>query len=150
MSQSLTNNLIHLTFSTKFHQPFLNSEIEKELFPYLSKIFRSTDSPVISINGTKDHIHILFSLSKKIALCSVIERVKKNSSKWIKTKGTKYKNFRWQNGYAAFSVDQSNIERIKKYITNQKIHHQKRIFREEYLLLVKKYKMPYDEKYLWD
>jgi putative transposase len=150
MSQSLTNNLIHLTFSTKYHLPFLNSEIEKELFPYLSKIFRSKDSPVISINGHIDHIHVLFALSKKIALCSVIEVVKKNSSKWIKTKGIKYKKFCWQNGYAAFSVDQINIERIKKYITNQKVHHQIRSFKEEYLLLVKKYKIPYDERYMWD
>ena len=150
MSQSLTNLLIHLTFSTKFHQPFLSTDIEKELFPYLSKIFRSYDSPVISINGNLDHMHILFSLSKKFALCSVIEAVKKNSSKWIKTKGTRYKNFHWQNGYAAFSVDQSNVERIKKYITNQKIHHQKKTFKEEYLLLVKKYNMKYDERYMWD
>jgi REP element-mobilizing transposase RayT len=150
MSQSLTNLIIHLTFSTKFHQPFITTDIEKELFPYLSKIFRSYNSPVISINGTSDHIHILFILSKKSTLCSVIEAVKKNSSKWIKTKGTKYKNFRWQNGYAAFSVDQSNIERIKNYITNQKIHHQKKSFREEYLLLAKKYEMPFDERYMWD
>ena len=150
MSQSLTNNLIHLIFSTKFHQPFLDSDIEKELYPYLSKIFRSLDSPVISINGVKDHIHILFALSKKIALCSVIEAVKKNSSKWIKTKGTKYKKFQWQNGYSAFSIDQSNIERIKRYITNQKKHHQKRTFKEEHLLIVKKYNMPYDERYMWE
>ena len=110
MPRSLTNNLIHLIFSTKFHQPILDSKIDKELYPYLSKIFSSYDSPVISINGHIDHIHVLFSLSKKIALCSVIEGVKKNSSKWIKTKGSKYKNFHWQNGYAAFSVDESNID----------------------------------------
>ena len=150
MSQSLTNILIHLTFSTKFHKPYLMADIEKELFPYLSKIFRSHDSPVILINGHIDHIHILFAQSKKTALCSVIEAVKKNSSNWIKTKGIRYKNFHWQNGYAAFSVDHTNIERIKRYITNQKIHHQKNSFREEYLLLVKKYKMPYDERYMWD
>ena len=104
----------------------------------------------IAINGTVDHVHILFTLSKKIALCSVIEAVKKNSSKWIKTKGNKYKSFYWQNGYAAFSVDQSNIGRIKKYITNQKIHHEKKSFREEYLLMIKKYNMIYDERYMWD
>jgi len=150
MSQSLTNNLIHLIFSTKLHHPYINSEIEKELFPYLSKLFCSNDSSVISINGTKDHIHVLFALSKKTALCRVIEVAKKNSSKWIKTKGNKFKKFRWQNGYAAFSVDQLNIERIKKYISNQKSHHQKRTFKEEYLLLVKRYNLPYDERYMWD
>jgi len=150
MSQSLSNILIHLIFTTKFHHPYLNPEIEKELFPYLSKIFRTQNSTVISMNGTNDHIHILFALSKKIALCRVIEEVKKNSSKWIKTKGSKYKNFQWQNGYGAFSVDQSNKQRIKNYISNQKIHHRKRSFREEYLVLVKKYNLPYDERYMWD
>ena len=86
MPQNLAKILIQLAFSTKHHQPLIDSELEQQLFPYMAKIFRECDSPGLVMNGTKDHIHVLFLLSKKIALCDVIEDVKKNSSKWAKTK----------------------------------------------------------------
>ncbi len=150
MPQSLAKIFIHLTFSTKQRKPLIRPEIEKELFPYIATIFRECDSPSIVINGVSDHIHVLFLLSKKIPLCDVIEAVKKNSSKWIKTKSIEYKNFYWQNGYGAFSVSQSNVETVKKYIARQKIHHKNKEFKEEYLQLLKKYEVEYDERYVWD
>ena len=150
MAQSLSKIFIHLTFSTKHHQPLIDPELEQELFPYMAKIFRENDSPSLAINGTRDHIHILFLLSKKIPLCDVIEEVKKSSSKWAKTKGIRYRNFYWQNGYGAFSIGQSNVEAVKNYIARQKIHHQKKSLKEEFLQLLKKYKIEYDERYLWD
>ena len=116
----------------------------------MAKIFRECDSPSIAINGTNDHIHVLFLLSKKIALCDVIEEVKKNSSKWAKTKGMRYNKFYWQNGYGAFSIGQSNVDAVKKYIAQQKIHHERKSFKEEFLQLLKKYDIEYDERYVWD
>ena len=150
MPQSLTKIFVHLTFSTKHRQPLIKTEIENELFPYIAKIFRECDSPILAINGISDHIHVLFLLSRKTPLCDVIEEVKKNSSKWIKTKGTEYKNFYWENGYGAFSVSQSKVDRVKSYIAKQKIHHKKKDFKEEYLQLLKKYEIEYDERYVWD
>ena len=150
MPQSLAKILIHLTFSTKHHQPLIDIELEQQLFPYMAKIFRECDSPSLAINGTKDHIHVLFLLSKKIALCDVIEEVKKNSSKWAKTKGMRYSKFYWQNGYGAFSIGQSNVDAVKKYIAQQKMHHERKSFKEEFSQLLKKYDIEYDEQYVWD
>lgn len=116
----------------------------------MAKILRENESPSLTINGVADHVHILFLLSRKHALCDVVEEVKKSTSKWIKTKGNFYKNFYWQNGYGAFSVSQSNVEVVKKYIEDQKEHHRRKSFKEEYLGLLKKYHVDYDEKYVWD
>lgn len=80
----------------------------------------------------------------------LLEEIKSNSSKWIKTKGSEFKDFYWQNGYGAFSVNPTEIEIVKKYIINQKEHHQKRSFQEEYLAFLNKYNIEYDEKYLWE
>ena len=102
------------------------------------------------INSVADHAHVLFHLSKNHPLCSVIEVVKKDLSKWIKTKGKAYRNFHWQNGYGAFSVSQSNVDEVIKYIEDQKEHHRKRTFQEEFRAFLKKYQMRYDERYVWD
>jgi REP element-mobilizing transposase RayT len=150
MPQSLVKIYVHLTFSTKNRQPIIDPKIESELFPYMAKIFRENDSPSLTINGIEDHVHCLFLLSKKIPICDVVEEVKKSSSKWIKTKGVEYKNFYWQHGYGAFSVSQSGIEAVKNYIARQKIHHRKKTFKAEFVELLKKYEIDYDERYVWD
>ena len=107
MPQSLAKVYIHLVFSTKYRVNLIDEKIEAELFPYLATIFRENDSPSLAINAAWNHVHSLFLLSRKVALCDVIEEVKKSSSKWIKTKGAQYRKFYWQNGYGAFSVSQS-------------------------------------------
>jgi REP element-mobilizing transposase RayT len=150
MPQSLSRILVHIVFSTKHRQPLINPEIENELFPYMASIFHEYESPAIMINGAEDHVHILCVLSRKIALSDLIEKVKKSSSKWIKTKGAAYKNFYWQNGYGAFSIGESGVEALKKYIADQKEHHRKKTFQEELREFFKLYKIEYDEKYVWD
>ena len=150
MAQSLSRVYLHAIFSTKNRKALIDSSIEKELYSYMSKIFRECDSPSLIINGTEDHAHILFMLSRKTPICVVIENVKKGSSKWIKTKGPEYRNFYWQNGYGVFSIGQSNIGALKEYISKQKIHHQKKSFRDEYLQFLKKYNIDYDERYVLD
>jgi putative transposase len=150
MPQSLAKVYLHITFSTKYRQPMIKSDVENELHKYLASIGRANDSPSIAINGVSDHIHILCVLSRKITISKLVEELKKSSSKWIKTKGSNYKDFYWQNGYGVFSVSQSGVDVVKKYIQNQKEHHKKKSFQEEYLDLLKKYDMEYDTKYLWD
>ena len=150
MLQSLIRNYLHITFSTKDRIMLIHPEIEDELFSYLGGICHNLECNPILIGGHKDHVHIFCLLSQKIALMKLIEEVKSHSSKWIKTKGDKWKKFYWQNGYGAFSVNPSEIEVVKEYIKNQKEHHRNRTFQEEYLAFLKKYTIDYDERYIWD
>jgi putative transposase len=150
MPQSLSAILIHLVFSTKNCEPSITPKIESELYPYLATIFREYNSPAIAINGTANHVHVLFALSRTMTIAGLVEEAKKRSSKWMKTKGQEYRNFRWQAGYGAFSIGQSNVEALKRYITEQKEHHRHKSFEEEYRTLLEKYSVTYDEKYLWD
>jgi putative transposase len=150
MPQSLSSVLLHLVFSTKNRKPLITPEIESELYSYLATVFRAVNSPALKIGGDKDHIHILFSLSRTTEIAKAVEEVKKRSSKWIKTKGEQYKDFAWQGGYGVFSVSESVADAVKKYIENQKKHHARFDFQSEYRELLKKYKIDYDEKYVWD
>ena len=150
MPQSLVNNYIHITFSTKERQPFIDKTIANELHSYLAGICKNLESFPVEINGVADHVHILCLLSRKIALMKLIEELKSHSSRWIKTKGSKYKNFYWQNGYGGFSVNPTEIEIVRKYILNQEMHHKKCTFQDEYRAFLKKYNIEYDVRYVWD
>ena len=150
MPQSLSSILIHLVFSTKNREPFITRVIESELHPYMASIFRNLKSPSLIIDGTMDHVHILFSLARSIATADVVEEVKTGSSKWIKTKGREFRNFHWQRGYGAFSIGQSNVAALKSYIRNQKRHHRRITFQDEYRKFLKAYATEFDEEYIWD
>jgi len=102
------------------------------------------------VGGYTDHIHILCMLSKKISLMKLLEEVKSHSSKWIKTKGPGYRNFYWQDGYGAFSVNPRGVDRVMAYIANQHEHHRRKNFQAEYREYLKKYKVEYDERYVWE
>jgi putative transposase len=150
MPQSLVKNYLHIVFSTKKRAPFISAQIESELHKYLWAICDNLECTPIKIGGYDDHIHILCALSKKISLIKLVEEIKSHSSKWMKTKGEHLRNFYWQNGYAAFSVSPLRIETVKNYIENQREHHKKITFQGEVKSLLDKYKVFYDEKYLWD
>jgi putative transposase len=150
MPQSLASILIHLVFSTKNREPFITPAIESELHPYMAKIFRALKSPSLAIDGTTDHVHMLFTLSRVITVAELVEEIKTESSKWIKTKGPGFRNFHWQAGYGAFSIGQSNVAALKRYIHNQKQHHRRVTFQDELRTFFKRYQIPYDERYVWD
>ncbi len=150
MPQSLVNNLLHIIWSTKDRQPLIESKIEKRVHSYMAGIFKEYGSSAILIGGTNSHVHILSSLSKNYSLSTVIENVKKSSSKWIKTISLEYSKFYWQKGYGAFSIGSSQKGAVIKYIETQKEHHKNKTFKEEYLDFLKKYQIKYDERYLWD
>ena len=150
MSQSLANILIHIVFSTKKRQPLIQSEIIKELYAYMAGIACTHQSQVHEIGGVEDHVHLLVSLPRTLPLSKLVEDIKKGSSKWIKTKGNSYIDFAWQNGYGAFSIGQSAYDDLRKYIQLQKEHHKKMSFQDEYRAFLKKYRIIYDEKYVWD
>lgn len=150
MGQSLNKIYVHLVFSTKHRNPLITDLIREELFSYLGGICKNLECIPIQVGGHYDHIHILCLLSKKIPLMKLIEEVKSHSSKWIKTKGSEFGDFYWQNGYGAFSVNPTELEIVKNYIINQEEHHKKKTFQEEFGAFLKKYNVEYDEKYVWD
>lgn len=150
MGQSLAKNLIHLIFSTKHRVPVLTPDVRGEVNSYVAGILRDWESPSIEVNSVEDHVHLFFCLSKNHALKKIVEEVKKSSSKWIKSKGVQFDGFHWQNGYAAFSVSQSNVPRVRAYIRKQEEHHRKISFQDEFRAFLKRHGVEYDERYLWD
>ena len=150
MGQSLAKNYLHIVFSTKYRQPLIHAPFEDELHNYLGGICKNLECQPIKIGGYTDHVHILCMLSKKIALMKLVEEVKSHSSKWIKTLDSSLQNFYWQDGYGAFSVDPSGVGRVSNYIANQHDHHSKRTFQDEFLEILEKYAVEYDERYVWD
>ena len=150
MSQSLSNILVHIIFSTKLSKPFIAQTIKKELYRYMASILKDCECSPIIIGGIEDHVHVLCKVSKTRSISSVVENVKKKSSKWIKTRGIEYNDFYWQNGYGAFSIGKSQVNTLKEYIQNQEEHHRKKSFKDEFIEILNRYGVKYDERYLWN
>jgi putative transposase len=150
MSQSLANNYVHIVFSTKNREPFIEPAFENELFSLVGNECNKLECTPIVIGGHLDHLHILCMLSKKVALMNLIKEVKGHSSYLFKRQTSALDAFYWQNGYGAFSVSPTDIDRISAYIANQKTHHQSLTFQDEYRMMLKKYRIEYDERYVWD
>ena len=150
MPQSLVKNYLHIVFSTKYRQKLIDSAIEDELYMYLGGIANNLECIPIKIGGHQDHVHMLCLLSKNITLATLMSKLKANSSKWIKTKGEAYRNFYWQNGYAAFSVKASEVDVVIKYIARQKEHHSRKTFQDEFRAYMVSNKIEFDERYVWD
>jgi putative transposase len=148
MSQSLARNVVHIIFSTKNREPLIAPEVRPDLFAYLAGVLNAIDCPAIRVGGVADHVHLLFVLSKNIALSKAIEEVKKESSKWAKERV--HAKFYWQTGYGAFSVSASVEDAVSAYIENQEQHHKKRTFRDELREFFRKHRMAFDENHLWD
>lgn len=150
MPQSLSRILIHLVFSTKNREPLLTPPIQTELHPYLAGVLDNIECPSLQVGGVEDHVHLFFGLSRTVTIAQVVEKVKTSSSKWLKTKSPALAEFHWQQGYGAFSVSRSDADAVVMYVREQAKHHHKMSFQDEYRALLKKYEVPYDEKYVWD
>jgi REP element-mobilizing transposase RayT len=122
MSQSLSNIVVHLVFSTKGRRQLIRDEERGDLHAYITGILKNVDSPLIEINSVRDHIHILFAQSKNHAPAKIVEQVKSSSSCWIKEQHSSYIDFAWQAGYGEFSVSPMHIEAVREYIRNQPEH----------------------------
>jgi putative transposase len=137
MSHSYCSNRIHLVFSTKNREKNLSPEIQEKLWPYMAGIARNHGFDAIKIGGVDDHAHALLLLSATVPLAKAIQILKACSSKWL-NETEAVKNFAWQEGYGAFSVSASQTDGVIEYITNQREHHAKRNFEEEFVALLKK------------
>lgn len=150
MPQSFVQLYTHLIYSTKDRTSLISTNIREELFSYLAGTIKNIGGIPLLVGGVSDHIHILYLQPKNQTIPQQVEEIKKQSSKWMKTKGLEYSNFYWQRGYGAFSVSPSKLEVTKNYISQQEQHHKKISFKEEYLQFLKEYHIEYDERYLWD
>lgn len=147
MPQSLVKILVHIVFSTKNRVDMIDPNIEDELFRYIHGIVENNKSKLIIANGTANHIHLLISLGKTIDISELVGDIKRDSSVWMKPHR---KDFYWQEGYGAFSIGQSQVDGVVKYIKGQKEHHGAQDFKDEFRALLRKYEVEYDERYVWD
>lgn len=148
MPQSLAGVLVHLVFSTKNREPSIAAAIRPLLHAYLGGIIDTLGCSPLTVGGTVDHVHILFSLCRTQTIADVVEEAKKGSSKWMKRQG--HPDFWWQAGYGAFSVAQSQVSTVSRYIARQEEHHRVHSFQAELRHLLTRYQLPFDERYVWD
>ncbi len=149
MSHTYVRLIIHAVFSTRERLPYLVEEHREDVFSYMGGILREIRCDSLAINGTADHVHIVFRTPGTLAVAEIMQLVKGNSSKWIHEKRVLKRAFEWQRGYAAFSVSHSNVDRVLQYVANQAIHHRKVSFQEEIRELLTRHGIAFDERYLW-
>ena len=141
---------IQVIFAVKGRSSLILPKWEDELYKYITGIVQNKDQKMLAINGAHDHIHFLIGMKPTCSLSDLVREVKKSSNKFINEKKfTKYK-FGWQDGFGAFSYSHSALDNVIGYIQNQKEHHKKQSFRQEYILFLKKFKVEYNEEYLFE
>jgi len=142
---------MHLVFSTKERRPLPRDPAAREaLHAYLGGISKTLDCPPIIVGGMEDHVPALARFGRSITQAERVKELKRVSNLWLKERGGDYRDFKWQGGYADFSVSQSNLERVKNYIANQEEHHLKLSFQDELRSLLRRHNVEWDEGYVWD
>ncbi len=147
MAHTVGNVVIHLIFSTIGRRALITPGLQVDLFAYLVGIVRERRATALIVNGTSDHVHVLTRIRPAQSVAEVVRVIKANSSRWAREKGNT--DFAWQSGYGAFSVSESNVAAVAKYIATQEEHHRKQSFQEEFVAFLKKNKVSYDERYIW-
>ncbi len=150
MGDSYTQLYIQLVFAVKNRQSFSQKEWETSLYKYITAVLQNNKHKMISINGMPDHLHIFFGLNPTIAIVDVVKDIKKATNNWINSNKLAPENFAWQSGYAAFTYSRSHIQRICAYIENQKHHHAKISFQNEYIALLKAFDISFKKEYLFE
>ena len=140
----------HCVFSTKERRPVITPALRERLWPFLGGIARQNKMKAVEIGGVADHVHILLSLPATMPVAKALQLLKGGSSKWVHETFPEHRLFAWQVKYGAFGVSVSQLDRIIAYIKGQEAHHRTRTFQEEFLTLLKKHRIEYDERYLWD
>jgi REP element-mobilizing transposase RayT len=148
MAQSYTNLLYHIVFSTKDRKSLITDEVKPRLYEYIGGTIRGQGGISLAINGMEDHVHAFAKLRPDIAVSDVLRNLKANASGWMHDVFPELKEFSWQRGYGAFTVSSSQVERVRGYIANQEDHHRTLTFREEFIGLLKKNDIEFDERYL--
>ncbi|SDZ06973.1 IS200/IS605 family transposase [Rhodonellum ikkaensis] len=150
MANTYHQLLIQTVFAVKYRDAQISNDIRRIMFPVMGNLFKENGCRIIIINGVEDHVHCLFGIKPDISISNVIQNVKAKSSKWVNENSLCKTRFEWQKGFGAFSYSNSQMEVVYRYIQNQENHHRKTTFREEYIKMLKKYNVDFDDKYLFE
>jgi REP element-mobilizing transposase RayT len=137
-------------FSTKDRRPTIAEDIRERIYKYIAGILNENKSRLIAAGGMPDHVHLLVSVSKELSISDLLRVIKTNSSKWVHESFPQHLAFAWQAGYGAFAVSFSNLDTVKRYIANQETHHRRVDFKTEFMTLLTRHEIEFEEKYLWD
>lgn len=150
MPQSLAQIYIHLVFHIRKRSPLIRESEEQDLHAYLGGILRELECKPIVIGGTENHIHILTDMSRRVSLSDLVRRLKTASHRYLVKRDCYYQNFAWQRGYGAFSLSFDRKEAVRHYISRQKEHHEVRSAEEEYIQMLQRANIDFNESYLWE
>jgi len=148
MSQSFTNLLYHIIFSTKDRRPLITLDYQPRLYAYIGGTIRGLGGISLGTNGIEDHVHVLAKLRPDKALSDVLRELKAGASGWMHDVFPSLSDFSWQRGYGAFTVSQSNLQQVQHYLMNQKEHHQRISFRDEFIQFLRANEIEFDERYV--
>ena len=149
MATTYTKLIYHLVFSTKRRAPLITPDLRDPLYSYIGGIVRDHRGVLMACGGMEDHIHLLVNLRTDPSVARHLQEIKAGSSRWV-NENNPSDHFTWQSGYGAFSVSESQVESVRRYVLGQEEHHKKMTFEEEYVALLKRHGIEYDSKYLWD
>jgi putative transposase len=149
MANTYSNLLYHIVFSTKNRQPMIQPSFRDELEKYIAGIIKAEDCSLVEIGGMPDHLHIVARFRPDRSVSEMVRLIKANSSKWVNETQGLAERFEWQTGYGAFTVSQSQVDKLRAYVRGQEEHHRARSFQEEYLEFLERHGIVYDERYVW-
>jgi putative transposase len=150
MANTYTQLYVHIVFAVKGRTNLISHAWKEELYKYISGTITGKKQKLMTINGTTDHVHLLIGFNPDCSISDLVRDIKSNASKWINDKGFAMGKFEWQTGFGAFTIGQSQIDRIFKYIANQEEHHKVKTFREEYVDFLKAYQVEFNIQYVFD
>jgi putative transposase len=149
MGQTLSRILLHVVFSTKDREPLIPGDAADRLYAYFGSVADSEHCTLLAAGGVEDHVHLLVVAKPVVAPADFVRVLKSNSSRWLKETFPKCGHFAWQNGYGVFSIGESGVPAVRKYIAGQREHHREVTFQDEFRSLCRKYGIEWDERYVW-
>jgi REP element-mobilizing transposase RayT len=150
MAHSFVNQLLHCVFSTKERRPLISPDLHPRLYPYFGGIARENKMKLMAAGGTAGHVHLLISLPSTLAIAKAMHLVKGGSSKWVHEHFAGLRQSAWQEGYGAFSIRIGDAKRTVDYINRQAEHHRRRDYKMEFMAILRKHDVEYDERYIFD
>ena len=141
---------LQTVFAVKYRAAVIEKDWKPTLLGVIGTLINETGCKTIIVNGVEDHVHCFLGLKPIVSISELMKSVKAKSSKYINDHHLAKKRFEWQDGYGVFSYSHSHIDRVYKYIANQEAHHNKQTFRNEYMMMLDKFEVPFDERYIFE